>query len=365
MQTNGAKVGHGDELRLVPVESATRTGRVKRVFGPLRQPLRRLIGSAVAAQGTHVDPLDGSKPDHSGWSRASLAAGRSPEMQHYRDGLRPPSGGGVREGVLDDLSTFYGMSPEDCVRLAIGWEAWSVEEWSADDRKTADGLREFLRTTQSWSFDLLWYAYLQAEGYGRPDSPTIARFLRRRGVTHGRVLDFGSGVGATAHMFTALGFDTTLADVSDTLLDFARFRLERRDVPATYVNLNNDALPVGAYQAITAVDVVAHIPNLEETLAMLWRALVPEGWLFATLDARVEAPESAWHFYDEEWDMCWQLERTGFAQRAMIGPIRCYQRVEPGTIAARWNLVKGAFCHRNPLLLALRRVVRRFEQRHR
>jgi hypothetical protein len=95
----------------------------------------------------------------------------------------------------------------------------------------------------------------------------------------------------------------------------------------------------------------------------LWQALTPSGWLFATLDPRVEAPESAWHLYDEEWDMCWRLERAGFAQRAMIGPIRCYQRVEPGTFAARWNLVRGALYHRNPLLLGLRRAARALERR--
>jgi SAM-dependent methyltransferase len=355
----------GGERPRLSVPPNLRRRRMKRVLGPMRQPLRRLIGSSVAGQGAHIDPLSAPPPDQSDWSREMLAAAAGAEMDRYRDGLRPGAGGSVRDGVLEDLSAFYEMTPDDCVRRAIDWEAWSVQEWSASERESAEGLREFMRTTRSWSFDLLWYAYQQAEGYGRPDSPAVARFLRRRGVTKGRYLDFGSGVGATAQLFAALGYDTTLADVSDTLLDFARFRLERRGVAASYLNLNQDALPVGTYHAITALDVMAHVPDLPETLAALWRSLVPGGWLFATLDARVKAPESAWHLYDEEWDMCWQLERAGFAQRAMIGPIRCYQRVEPHTVAARWNLVRGALCHRNPLLLALRRAVRAIEQRGR
>ena len=42
-------------------------------------------------------------------------------------------------------------------------------------------LASFYQTTQSWAFDLLWFAYLQAEGYGYPTSVLALRTMAARG----------------------------------------------------------------------------------------------------------------------------------------------------------------------------------------
>ncbi len=88
-------------------------------------------------------------------------------------------------------------------------------------------MTDFYRTTQSWAFDLLWFAYLQAEGYGLPSSVLALQAMatRAHGPAH---LDFGSGAGVTSQLFARAGYETTLADISTSLLDFARYRLKRR-----------------------------------------------------------------------------------------------------------------------------------------
>lgn len=148
-------------------------------------------------------------------------------MEWFRASLLLPGVADVRAAVLDDLSSYTGLPPDQCVERCQNWESWSVEEWFAADRSDMGGLTDFYRTTESWAFDLLWYAYLQAEGYGYPTSVLALRAVAGRG--HGRVhLDFGSGVGVTSQLFARAGYETTLADLSTSLLDFARYRLSRR-----------------------------------------------------------------------------------------------------------------------------------------
>ena len=325
----------------------------------VKRRARQLVGTSYTAQGEHLDPLNGPPPPFTGWSRDEIEAFHSPEMDAFRAGLPPADGGSIRDGVVGDLSTFYDLPPDECARRAVNWEAWSVDEWSSADRSTPDGLRQFYRTTASWSFDLLWYAYLQAEGYGEPMSVTVARFLRDRGVRSGVHLDFGSGVGATSQLFEAMGFETTLADVADGMLAFARFRLERRGSSATFLNLNHDELPTARFDAVTAFDVLAHVPDLDVSLDALWRSIKPGGWLFATFDVRPATAESAWHLYDEEWDLCAQVLEAGFTQRAGLGTVRCYQRLDQRT-SARW---RAAALYRNPVLRAARRGARSLEVR--
>ncbi len=84
-------------------------------------------------------------------------------MVCYRAALALAPDQGIRESILDDLSTYFALSPDECVRRCLEWEQWSVLEWSARPRNTPAELRDFYLSTASWCFDLLWYAYLQAE----------------------------------------------------------------------------------------------------------------------------------------------------------------------------------------------------------
>lgn len=265
-------------------------------------------------QGLHLDPLDPSapKPDPSGWSSRRRSAFASSAMALYRDALRLPKVSDLREAVLDDLGTHYGFSARECVERCLHWEEWSVQEWQEHERATADEIAAFYHSTKSWSFDLLWYAYLQAEGHAYPVSVAIANSLVRPDSRTPSHLDFGSGIGATSQLFRRLGYETSLADISTSLLEFARFRLERRGEDAIYIDLNVRSLEPERYDIITAVDTLVHIPDLPAALEMLHRALKPGGLLFANLDTRPATPENAWHLYSDDLALRWQMHRTGF-----------------------------------------------------
>lgn len=280
-----------------------------------------------AAQGRHIDPVEQPAVDPDTWDRAHAAAFTSPEMTVFRDSLRFGSGD-LRACVLDDLATYHGITPEEARLRCLSWEERSVQEWEAAGADDDGGRVAFYRTMQSWSYDLMWWAYLQAEMHAEPSSVVAVRFLQAN-VVGRRHLDFGSGVGVTGQLFAATGWATTLADLSSTLLGFARFRLERRGQVAEYVDLHERALPAGAYDVITAIDTLAHVPDVFRTACELHGVLAGDGILIANFDIRSAAPETAWHLHDDDLRARYELRRAGFRQIAHIGGgLVAYRKVD-------------------------------------
>jgi SAM-dependent methyltransferase len=307
-----------------------------------------LVPPPGGKQGTHLDPLDLPKPDSRWWPKDQRRAWESGTMAVFRDCLRF-EGLDVREAVLDDLATYHRLSPDECRERCLNWEKWSVEEWSASDRSTPEGLQAFYDSVQSWSFDLLWYGYLQSSGFGFPVSPLSVRFAQER-CPNGNHLDFGSGVGLTSQLFGRLGFTTTLADVSKSLLDFAAFRLERRGDRASYLNLTSAELPTAEYDVVTAVDTLVHVPDFDKTVRDLHRAIRPNGYLLTNFDVRPkDVVESAWHLYDDSLELEYRLLTAGFAFRAKLGGVTsCFQKVDPSGTAHRLRSLRDRIVLRPP-----------------
>jgi len=279
-------------------------------------------------------------------------------MELFRAGLRLPGIADVRAAVLDDLSSYSGLTPDQCVERCRNWESWSVEEWFAADRSDIDGLTNFYRTTESWAFDLLWYAYLQPAGCGYPASVLALRAVAGQG--HGRAhLDFGSGVGVTSQLFARAGYETTLADVSTSLLDFARYRLSRRGEAARFIDLNDEKLETGRYDVITALDTLTHIPDLADVAASLHGALRPGGRLVTNFDVRPPSPENAPFLYEDDLDLRAVLHSAGFVPSGRFGGYMTYRRVDPSDTSQQLRVLFD----RLVLTSRPRRVVRRQRRR--
>jgi 2-polyprenyl-3-methyl-5-hydroxy-6-metoxy-1,4-benzoquinol methylase len=286
-------------------------------------------------QGAHPDPCAPgyTPPDLLSAPPFWREAVDSAEIEIYRRSISIEGQPDVRASILDDLSTYYKLDPEECVRRCVHWESWSVQEWQEKDRSSPEALREFYNSTQSWSFDLLWYAYLEAQCAVYPTPVIAARSLPgpRRAP---RVLDFGSGVGDTAQLLAALGYTVDPADVSRTLLTFARWRLDRRQQQAGYIDLNDHILPTNEYDVILAKDVLVHVPDFGETVRTLHAALKPGGMLLANLDTRAPSPENAWHLYGDDLPLRRTLQDVGFEQIGNLdGFLFLYRRAEPTGLA--------------------------------
>jgi SAM-dependent methyltransferase len=320
----------------------------------------QLLSAPVLVQGLHPDPLDPTtpRPDFRSWSTAQRDAFNSQEMEWFRASLRLPGVADLRAAALDDLSSYSGLTPDECVERCRNWESWSVEEWFAADRSDIDGLTDFYRTTESWAFDLLWYSYLQAVGYAYPSSVLALRATAGQGNGQAH-LDFGSGVGVTSQLFAKAGYETTLADVSTSLLDFARYRISRRGEAARFIDLNNEKLEPGRYDVITALDTLTHIPDLAEVVASLHGALRPGGWLITNFDVRPPSPENAPFLYEDDLDLRATLHRAGFVPTGRFGWFVAYRRADPSDKSQQLRVLFD----RLVLTSRARRVLRRQRRR--
>jgi 2-polyprenyl-3-methyl-5-hydroxy-6-metoxy-1,4-benzoquinol methylase len=308
---------------------------------------------------SHPDPeAPGyAPPDPAARSPLWRAASTSREMAAYRAALMLPGQPTIRAAILDDLGTRYDLPPDACVERARHWEEWSAREWQDRPRDTREAIADFYNTVQSWSFDLAWYAYLQAEQAVYPTSVVAARVVldRLRGQTADRVngtdrlrcLDFGSGAGDLAQLLLALGHGADLADASRPLLEFAQWRLARRGQHPTCIDLNTTALPPRAYDVIFAKDVLVHVPDFAEAVTSLHTALRPGGLLLATFDTRPPSPENAWHLYADDVPLRRTVQDLGFEQEDRLDRfLFIYRRVEPAGLP---HLVRRA---RNAVLLS-------------
>ncbi len=306
--------------------------------------------------GLHPDPLDLPPVDRSDWSDLIRRAEEAGALERFASSLRS-SDLDVRGGVIDDLATFYGFGHDEVVDRCIRWEAWSVEEWTSSDRESADGLKDFYRSTRSWSFDLLWFAYLQAELHRYPVSAVIDADLGRpEGRRH---LDFGCGVGVTSQSMARAGFVSEMADIATGMLEFVRFRLDRRGEDLRCIDLNDQALESDRYDVITAIDTLVHIPDLERVLGELHTALRPGGLLFANVAARPRTLENAQFLYDDELPVRRLIQRCGFEPVEQLdGMVTKYRRVETSGFAHVARGVRDAV-----VLSPLRPVVRDWRDR--
>jgi 2-polyprenyl-3-methyl-5-hydroxy-6-metoxy-1,4-benzoquinol methylase len=286
----------------------------------------------------HIDPLDANTPtpDKSNWSQLRRDAWASQEMEGFRESLRFRGLPDIRSAVIDDLSSYFKVDAEQCVYRARHSFQLSGDEWLAKDRSTEEGVTEFYLHLHSYVFGTLWAAYLEAEGYYYPFSVVIAKDLvsGADGLSRwkGALLDFGSGVGASGQLFSLLGYNVSLADISTPLLDFARFRFERRGLTANFINLNEAGIEENAYRVITAINSIVCVPDILKTARQLHAALLPGGTLYADIN-RSPRHKGASRLHTDDLAGRRAIRRSGFvAEKALDGACVRYRHVAPSGV---------------------------------
>lgn len=264
-------------------------------------------------------------------------------LEAWRESLVVDGYDDPRESALHELSLYFDM-PKDKVReRCMNWERDSVQEWEAAPRDTPEGLLDFYRTQRSWIFDTVWYHAQQFYEVQPPESVMIAERLRN--VIPGKHLDFGAGPGSTSLFFHHLGWDVSLADISTTMQEFAKWRLGRRNIPATYFDTSREELPDNAYDLITACDVMVHVPNPRETLAQLHSALKVGGYLVFNVDSRPKpSRETQWHLYPFAYPILRPVRSVGFKREPKLEFFHVYQKLAVnGATRVRLVTVSDAF----------------------
>ena len=270
--------------------------------------------------------------------------GRTPSAElreRWLAATRLPGIEDARESCLVELSEYTG-EPRDVVERRCEHAVDEQRElWYERERDNAESLTDFYNGCDAYVYELLWWHALQ-----QGDAPIWnARLLDiAEQFSSKRYLDFGGGVGTNAILLGRAGVDVTVADISDVLQDCARWRLERRKIPAQFIDLKSTPLAAGAYDLISAVDVLEHVADPLETLATLHDALAPGGVLVFDLIASKPDPERPFHLLRSKFPIRSTIRGLGFRHVESFQKYEVYQRVDRSPLLRRcvrtWDLAR-------------------------
>jgi SAM-dependent methyltransferase len=207
--------------------------------------------------------------------------------QAWERALILPPHDNVHESLLAELGSYTQCSDLAEVRRRCEQAVANLKrEWEAKVRsENRQSIEQFYDDSPAMLHELMWWHTL-----GDDLSPLAyvlaLRFAQRHGCKS--YLDFGAGVGAGGLLFAVHGFQTTLADISSSLLRFSAWRLGLRKLLAQYLDLKRCHLPSESFDFITAMDVFEHLSDPVETVEKLWNALKPGGFLYGRISAETD-----------------------------------------------------------------------------
>jgi len=145
----------------------------------------------------------------------------------------------LRASLLQEVAAYCGITDLSSVeRLCMGAVEAMRNEWEQGvDPRRRESVESFYQSA-TMVYDLMHWHSLQN------DTGPLAYVLGLEIARQQEVktcLDFGSGVGSGALLFSRAGLRMTLTDISTTLLDFCRWRFAQRGLSAELLNLQIDA----------------------------------------------------------------------------------------------------------------------------
>lgn len=204
---------------------------------------------------------------------------RSREMTRYRRALTLPAQPNVKAAVLDDMREYWGHE----MSAWFGDRTFSDKGGESNEDPTIATMAEApVGSPEAQASALLWRGYLQATGGVYPTFVIASRVLRPSPSVV-RCLDLGSGVGCMAQQLIALGCAVDVAEISPPRLAFARWRLARRGQQCRFVDLSEGDLAADRYDAIFALDVLAHVSRPDAIVRKLIPSLRHGGIVIANV----------------------------------------------------------------------------------
>lgn len=235
------------------------------------------------------------------------------------------------DAAHQELVEYSGLPLEEVVRLDLESNSITARKWAEVDH-TPEGLKKFYCSVTEWVFGTLGYHARQAEAH--TTTLPIDAAMAIDGHQPGDHLDFGAGVATASLMFARLGWKISIADVSPPLLDFARWRLARANVPAEIIDLQaGQTLPKQRYDLITAFNTMVHVADPLVAIRDLHEALRPGGLLVFDIDAR--NGDEGWYLYKHHYPFIRAMRRMGFSRPRKFGMLYVYQRVELSAVQRR------------------------------
>ena len=136
-------------------------------------------------------------------------------------------------------------------------------------------------------FDKLAVRWWDVNGESRPLhdlNPVRLNYIAERVALPGaRVLDVGCGGGILSEALAAAGVQVTGIDLAPKVLEVARLHLHESDLQVDYREISVEDLAAampGAFDAITCMELLEHVPDPGSVIAACASLLKPGGYLF-------------------------------------------------------------------------------------
>ncbi len=238
------------------------------------------------------------------------------------------------EGIFDELGKYFGLSSEKVRWICENSVDITNEEWRKTGQSTPDEIYRFYQAQTYWIFGTLRRNADQAKQ--NLEHPAIAIALALEHLSTGHHLDFGCGAGTASLFFNALGWQTSLTDVSETAMNFVRWRFEQRGLQSAFHNFETDQLPPNTYDLITAFDVMVCVQDIPTVLHRLHQSLKPGGYLIFNIVPRnlSEPTTTQWLLYDAHYPIIRHVRQTGFRRLPNIISYYCYQKIDRSALNA-------------------------------
>jgi len=250
---------------------------------------------------------------------------RAELLEIWRSVLAAGEPGDPKVAVVAELAEYFEIDRSEALERCVEYVAYSDAEWEDQDRSTADDLIDYW-SRRSPIFGILMSHALQFTEEHPASSVDIAETLAGRAP--GRLLDYGVGPATSSMFFETLGWEVLGADVSATMLDFARWRAARRDSSCEFIDLRDDDPPVGEFDVVVALEVMAHVPDIPATLTQMRDSLRPGGILIFNVYAPPPGPGTSGHLFVGNYHVLRHVRSAGFARHPRIGKYYMFERVE-------------------------------------
>jgi 2-polyprenyl-6-hydroxyphenyl methylase/3-demethylubiquinone-9 3-methyltransferase len=141
-------------------------------------------------------------------------------------------------------------------------------------------------------FDRLAARWWDPDGESRPlhdlNPVRFAYVAERVALDGARALDVGCGGGLLSEALARAGADVTAIDLAPAVLDVARLHLHESGVKVDYREVAVEALAAdmpGAFDVVTCMEMLEHVPDPASTVAACARLAKPGGWIvFSTIN---------------------------------------------------------------------------------
>lgn len=213
----------------------------------------------------------------------------------------------LESSLVGELAEYLGRSESEVADGCRSAAAELARTWRAAAPQGVGEVSEFYRRSDGYLYDLTWWHALAEDesALAGVEALEVALDIHARDI-----LDFGSGIGSLGLLFTRHGMSVTLAEINAALNDYARRRFDRRGERAEFLDVNSHGLPEAAFDFVSAVDVLEHLPDPVNTLKSLAAALRPGGALFVHLPPE-DDPSRPMHLWRDPEVMLGNLDEAG------------------------------------------------------